>query len=234
MEFLHLSIMLLLDGLYANGPIVEQIKNMHWQYMIVLKDGCLSSVWREANSLIKLLENNHHQQVWDNRQQNFWWVNDIEYCYDQNEKKIHIMHVVVCEEAWEEIDESGKCVTKKSKHAWLSSKPLRKENLHARCNLAARRRWGIESSNLKEKKQGYQYEHCFSKSWNAMMGYHYLMRIGHFLNELVHFSKKLIKKVRERTMRGFIHFVFETCRNPWLNLEEVATRLKIPYRYQLA
>jgi hypothetical protein len=224
--FPKLRILLLLDGLYANGPIIEQAENLKMQYMIVLKDGSLPSVWEDANGLIKLLPKNQHTQIWGDREQHFWWANEIDYYYGKNEKNKLTVNVVVCE--------NGQRVTKKSKHAWISSRPLKKENLHERCNLAARHRWGIELSILKEKKQGYQYEHCFSKNWNAMMGYHYLMRIAHFLNELVHFSKSLAKKVLEKTVRGFIGFIFETCKNPWFNLEITAEILKRPYHYQLA
>lgn len=232
--FPKLRIFLLLDGLYANGPIIEQAQQLKMQFMIVIKDGCLASVWEDANGLIKLLLNNHHQQIWGDRDQNFWWVNEINYHYGKNGKNKLMFHLAVCEETWEEINENGETVTKKSKHAWISSRPLKKENLHERCNLAARHRWGIESAILKEKKQGYQYEHCFSKNWNAMVGYHYLMRLAHFLNELVHFSKTLIKKVLEKTVRGFIRFIFETCKAPWLNLETIREKLRAPYRYQLA
>ncbi len=35
-----------------------------------------------------------------------------------------------------------------------------------------------------EKCQGYQYEHCFSQDWEAVKGYHFLMRLGHLLNTL--------------------------------------------------
>lgn len=232
--FPKLHIMLLLDGLYANGPVIEVCNNLHWQYMIVLKDDSLPTVWEEANCLIKISPYNHYQQFFGNREQNFWWVNEIEYYYGSNEAKKHILHLVVCEETWEEINDQGQRVAKKSKHAWLSSRPLKKENLHTRCNLAARHRWGIESGLLKEKKQGYHYEHCFSRNKNAMMGYHYLMRMAHLLNELVQFSKTLVKKVKEKTIRGFIQFVFETCKGPWFSQDEIKAKLKDNYRYQLS
>jgi chromate transporter len=41
---------------------------------------------------------------------------------------------------------------------------------------AARHRWNIETEILVEKLYGYNYEHCFSYSWNAMKGYHYWKR----------------------------------------------------------
>jgi hypothetical protein len=82
---------------------------------------------------------------------------------------------VVCEERWEKVNAAGEIVTETSRHAWLSSRPLSKHNLHERCNLGARHRWGIESNFLVEKHQGYSYEHCFAQDWQAMKGFHYLI-----------------------------------------------------------
>jgi hypothetical protein len=62
--------------------------------------------------------------------------------------------------------------------------------VHTRCNLGARYRWGIEGAFLVEKHQGYSYEHAFAKPWNAMKGYHYLMRLAHLLNTLGALTKK--------------------------------------------
>jgi len=164
--------MLLLDGLYANGPVIEICRNNRWDYMIVLKDESLATVWREYNVLQGLESQNILKMKWGNREQIFKWVNNIDYEYDRG--KTHLIHVVVCKETWEEFDKkSGDIVIKHSKHAWISSNPLNKQNIHERCNLAARHRWNIESEILIQKHHGYQYEHCFSYNWNAMKGYHF-------------------------------------------------------------
>jgi hypothetical protein len=57
----------------------------------------------------------------------------------------------------------------KSHHAWISSKPLCKWNVHERCNLGARHRWGIETGILVEKRHGYQDEHIFYYNWNVIL-----------------------------------------------------------------
>ena len=46
--FPRLSIMLLLDGLYPNGPIMDRCRNYHWDFMIVLKDDSLPSHGRST------------------------------------------------------------------------------------------------------------------------------------------------------------------------------------------
>jgi len=182
-----------------------------WQFMIVLQDKSLKSVWEEVHALTKLAPQNACERRWRGRKQVFTWSNDIEYDYD-SDQKTQSVHVVICHETWEEVDnKTNEVVVKKSKHAWLSSEPLNQDNVHERCNLAGRYRWNIEHSFLEEKHHGYGYEHCFSYDWNAMKGYHYLMRIAHALNVLARYTKAIGKYVKEMGQRAFIRFV----RQPW-------------------
>ncbi len=232
-EFRRLSVFVLLDGLYPNGPIIETCRKHNWQYMIVLQDKSLPGVWEEFRGLGKLESDNHHERTWGDRRQTFQWVNGIEYRYGPHDRKKLTLHVVTCTETWEEIDTDGNTVTKSSRHAWLSSKPLHKRNVHERCNLGARHRWGIETGILVEKCHGYQYEHCFSHNWNAMMGYHYLMRLGHMFNVLARYSAALVDIVRNLGVRGFISFVRTTMQGSWLDTEQVRARLTQPVQLRL-
>jgi hypothetical protein len=232
--FGHLPIMILLDGLYPTGPIMELCRKNKWEYMIVLQDKSLPSVWEEYEGLKRLEGNHQFSTTWGTRRQGFEWVNGIEYYYGPNERKKQIVHVVVCEENWQEIaKDSAEVVTKRSRHAWISSKPLTRGNVHERCNLGARHRWGIESGILVEKRHGYHYEHVFSYNWNAMKGYHYLMRLGHLINILAIYSERLVKMVRELGVRGFIRFVRETITGPWLDPVWMRQRLAAPFQLRL-
>ena len=122
-------------------------------------------------------------------------------------------------------------MTTQSHHAWISSRPLTSYNLHERCNLGARYRWGIEANFLVEKHQGYHYEHCFALDWQAMKGYHYLMRLAHLFNTLVRFfSPTLTKFFKQLGVQGFIAFIYNTFTGPWLNAKEVEARLIKPFR----
>jgi hypothetical protein len=217
-EFPRLRIMLLLDGLYPNGPVFELCRKYNWQFMIVLKDGSLPGVWSEFDGLSKLEPDNQATRTWGGRRQAFRWVNHIEYNWGNNGRKRAQVHVVECRESWDEIDPAtGEKVAKSSRHVWLSSEPLNQGNLHERCNLAARHRWNIEEEILVEKRQGYQYEHCFSQSWQAMKGYHYLMRLGHALNVLAQFSEALIEVVNRMGIRPFIKYVRDSLVHRWLD-----------------
>jgi len=232
--FPRLSIMVVLDGLYPNGPMMEVCRGNRWDFMIVLQDKSLPSVWEEYEGLKKLETDNHFYRTWGDRHQHFEWVNNIEYYYGANGMKRQIIHMVICNETWEEVaKDSAEIVTKQSRHVWISHKPLSKENLHERCNLCARHRWGIESGILVEKRHGYSYEHSFSYNWNAMKGYHYLMRLGHFINVLAVYSECLVDIVREFGVRGFIRFVRETLVGPWLTPSWVQERLGANFQLRL-
>ena len=144
------------------------------------------------------------------------------------------MHGVICQETWEEIDaHSALPVEKSSRHVWISSQALSRENLHERCNLGARHRWAMENHLLVEKHHGYQYEHCFSYNWNAMRGYHWLMRWGHLLNTLAQNTAALARLVRRQGVRGLIQFLRETCSGPWLDAERIRRALASPGQLRL-
>ena len=232
-EFPRLRILLLLDGLYPNGPVMALCRQYHWRFMIVLKDKCLPCVWDEVRGLRPLQQENRHRRFWGNRQQLFWWVNDIEYGYGPHERRKLTLYVVVCEETWQDIGANGEVQTHRSRHAWVSSHPLNHSVLHERCNLGARHRWGIEANILVEKHQGYQYEHCFAYNWNVMKGYHYLMRLGHFFNALACYCQQLYKSVQERGTRSLIALVCETVAGLWLIPEQIRARLEPPFQIRL-
>jgi hypothetical protein len=232
--FPHLPIVVLLDGMFAIGPVMQLCRAYHWHYLIVLQDGSLPQVWEEYRGLKRLLSNEEqHLQLWGDRRQQFHWVNDIQYGWGPNERKTLTVHLAVCEEGWKEVDENAKVVKHHGRYAWISDLPFSKNTIHQRCNLGARHRWTIEEGILVEKHQGYHYEHCYAYNWNAMRGYHYLMRIGHLLNVLAACSVKLVKLVKERGPQGFIEFVRGTLSGLWLESEEVGRRLSEPFQVRL-
>jgi hypothetical protein len=207
-EFPKLPITLLLDGLYANGPVMKTCFKNKWDFMIVLKDGSLPCVWQEVKALMRLDTKKEHlrEKIWQGRRQMYRWVNGIEYEYGLGKhKKVLTIHVVICDESWEEIDRKDQVVEKTARHAWISSEPLNRKNVHERCNLAARKRWLHENNILKEKHQGYQYEHIFAYDFDAMRGYHYLMHIGHMLNEIVLHSINLVEQVEAVGIQAFLN-----------------------------
>ena len=225
--------LLLLDGLYPNGPLRALCHHYGWHFMIVLPERCLPWVWEEVEALKPRQPHHRHSQTWRGRQQQFWWVNDITYGYDNARYEL-VVHVVGCEETWQAVDpDSGELIDKQARHVWLSSHRLQHDNIHPHCNLAARQRWGIEVSMQVEKRQGYCYEHAFSHNWNAMQGYHSLMRLAHLFNALALATRRVAKQVRELGVQAFLRFVRESCAHRWLQLEGLQQLRACPLQLRL-
>lgn len=75
--------MVVTDGLYANGPMMALCRQLHLDFMFILPQDHLKSVWEEAEGLRKLEKDNKLKYHWGNREQNFWWANDIDYEYQE-------------------------------------------------------------------------------------------------------------------------------------------------------
>ena len=204
--FRGIPLTLVLDGLYACGPIIDTCKKNKWDFMIVFKADSIPELWNEALGLIDIDKDYRLKVIWGDREQNYFWANDIEYEYGEKRRKNIIVNVVVCYEFWKEEHKNSSHIQedKETRYAWISSKPLTEKNVFNRCTKIARYRWKIENNILVEKHQGYWLEHCYSYTWNAMEGFHYLMKIGHFVNAMAMNSEIIIDRVLKRGIRGFI------------------------------
>lgn len=129
--FPRLPITVLLDGLYARGPVIALCRRYKWDFMIVLKDDSLPSVWEEFHGLGRLQE-------------------------------------------------------------------------------------GQSSIGMR------------------LICFHYLMRLGHFLNVLAHNSVYLVNTVRMLGMRGLVQFIRDTLSSPWLDAARIQNLLDQPHQLRLA
>lgn len=235
-NFPQLGIAVTLDGLYAKGPVMEICKACGWDFMIVLKDGSLKTVWENIEGIKKKGQvDTHETPVVNGLKQKFWWVNGIDYTYGENSSKSIKINVVVCEETWTEIERNtGQEFQKSRKFSWLSFKEINTRNVEKRCNCIGRPRWNIETQNLVEKHHGYSYEHCFSYDWNAMKGFHYLMHLGHIINVLTLYSAALITKVREKGARGTVKLLWKIFSGSVLDFYRLNSAIQERYQVRLA
>ena len=227
-KFPKARMMIVADGLYPNGPFMAWCRSLRLDYMLVLPAHSLPSVWEEVNGLRKLEDGRLRTHTWGHRHQKFWCVNGITYDFQKAEggKGRLMLHVVGCDERWEENGRSHE-----TQWVWLSSRPLTAKNVVARCNRAARHRWDIETNFLVEKQQGYQYEHAFSLTWQAMKNWHTLMHLGHLLNTLTLLTDTLVKKVQTLGVRGTLQYLRETWMNRWITPAQLRTYCrKRPHR----
>jgi len=115
----------------------------------------------------------------------------------------------------------------------VSGTPLTKKNVINRCNRAARHRWGIEENFLTEKRSGYNYEHPFSYNWNALKGWHALMRLAHLINILTLHTMALWDTVQTFGMRGTLRFLWQTFTGNWLDLSRLRGLCNKPAQLRL-
>ncbi len=213
-------LLLVLDGLYPNGPIMTLCQQQGWDYFIVLPRNCLPSVWEDVEGLRSLDDRdgaNRRTHHWGERDQVFTWANDIP--YDGKDAQGHwhhrMIHVAQCEESWRDADG----IAHTSHWAWISAIPLTEDNIIARCNRAGRHRWAIETEYLVEKRHGDHFEHAFSYHWQAMKGWHYLMKIAHFLNLLTLETPTGGALRRRRGYQETFRFLRELWTGGWLSTE---------------
>jgi len=214
---------LVMDGLYSNGPIMSKCNSYNWEFMITLKKDCLTTVWEDFDGLCKLDDSPSLNAKWGDRKQEYHWQNNLDYTYGKNHTPLKL-NLVTCNETWvEKHPRSGKVPEIKSAfYAWLSSERITDRNVFRLCTEVARRRWRIENHILVEKHQGYSYSHTFSYNWNAMKGFHYLMKIGHFLNEFMVTCVSMAPYVHNKGKKGLVIAVwnsFKAGKYPSLNEE---------------
>lgn len=228
--FLKLAILLVADGLYPNGPFLALCRRLDLDFMIVLPRQCLLSVWEEVKGLRKLEPDQTRKYHWGNREEIFWWVNHIEYDFEETcgSRRRLRLHVAGCTECWEEKGEK-----KEAFWAWVSARPLTKQNIVTRSNRAARHRWDIEENILTEKHHGYQYQHAFSLDWTAMRNWHVLMHLGHLLNILTLHTEALVEKVQELGIQGTLNFLPESWMNRWIDRDQLLALCARPPRLRL-
>jgi len=199
---------IVLDGLYATGPVMSMCKNYGWEFMIALKSESLKSVWEEFKGLRKVEPENTLEAQWGDRKQVYRWSNGIEYIYGSNHKKLSL-NMVTCTESWYEPHPiKGKPCRNRTEYAWLSSSEVTGKNVFLLCTKIARYRWRIENHFLVLKHQGYSYAHCFSLNWNAVMGFHTLAKFAGFINAFIMHSELMADDVITEGIKGTIKKVW--------------------------
>ncbi len=217
-------LLLVMDGLYPNGPVMAQCDAYAWDYLIVLPRGCLPSVWEEVDGLRRLdtTGENRCEHKWGDRQQVFTWVNDIEYTWrEDGHIRRRLVHVALCTERWTDADG----VEHQTTWAWLSRRRLDADNVVARCNRAGRHRWAIEAEFLVEKRHGDHFEHAYSYDWQALKGWHYLMKLARLLNVLTLWTTVGESLLHQYGYQGAIRFLRNTWTGRWLSKEFLRTRM---------
>jgi hypothetical protein len=234
----QLSICVILDSLYAAGPVFEALKEARMEYMIVFKEGAMPQVWKYARwateqlhvektlieqeeTIIELRCARSHEERLSRKNSNnekrtvvketrYGWINQLKHIDGRRR-----FNILSCKEVK---DSEQKC-----NYTWLVSDGLNlcEQTVNA-LSRAGRCRWKIENEgNNVQKNGGYQLEHLYSRDEVSMKIWHTMLDIAHIINQLIERGSLIVAKsygsIRDIAVRMFEHFryrIFQKDLNP--------------------
>ena len=196
-RFPRLPLLLVMDGLYATGPVFQLCTQYRWKFMITLTDDQLTSVNEEFESLAARTPQNrltHTTGPHGEIEQRFRWVNAIAYI-DSNGGE-HSVSVLECLDT-----RPGKDgVPQTTKFKWVTNVSVSAQNVVPLANEGGRLRWKIENEGFNvQKNGGYNLEHAYTKNEHGAQIYYLLMQAAHLLMQLMEKGSLLAT----RFARGF-------------------------------
>jgi hypothetical protein len=179
-HFPRLSICFLADGLYSNVSMMDICRDYQWKFITVFKDGNLTSVWEEVDSLLLLKDGcqSTGQLLYENgcwMTRNYRWIKDIEY-------QKYSIHWIEC------VQETVHQATGKKENnrfVFLTNMDVNADNI-AVILTSGRARWFIEDHFNTQKNRGGALHHKFNrKNFNAIKIWHSVRQLAMAIKELV-------------------------------------------------
>lgn len=224
------KLVFLTDARYATQQVMGILHENKWEYIIRLPKRKLKDFAKTLNKTKLMSQSIPEQPAYRKRKQEFYWENDIVYGYEWQ----LTIHLVGCLDRYEEVDRNtGEIVHRFSEHAWISSIRINIDNVHELLNLGARKKELIEDSINTEKNRGYHYKRAFSYNFNAMKGFHLLMRLAHTINAISELSKKLKRYIKAYGCSATLKLIKDTVFSPWLSRDWYAEQLLKPAQLRL-
>lgn len=189
--FPKMKIVLLLDGLYANRPVIRFAEDCRCGYIIVRKDGCLPSLAKDCDGQAKLPT--HQKNCVKRRQmtshgwvvkQKYEWFNSV----DIGEEDSLTTNVL---RFWETRESGGE--TKSYKCEWLFSWRLSANTCEFGARLA-RVRWEEEDLFNTLKNRGFNLNHDYSRSPRSLFNWQGIALFAFGIFELFRFSEAVKQK----------------------------------------
>ena len=182
-SFPQLKICLLLDGLYANKPVLDVCHRNSWKYIITFKEGSMPEAYREYETLKKLSKGNYGEYAAEKIKQQYRWAADI-----LQYKDVANVNVLECIE-----NKEGK----EKKFVWLTNFSVNESNFKE-IGGGGRLRWKIENEGFNTQKNGgYKLEHPYSEDIVALKNFYLLLQIAHIISQLMEKGSLLVDEVKK-------------------------------------
>ena len=149
-EHPHLKLVLLLDGLYADGPTISLIRRYGWHFIIVARDGNHAALIEAVDALDRQQQVGRHSVTGsDGCRHSFRYANGVPLNASTTER-VNVLDYV----------ETGR---QGQRHfwSWVTSLPLTEKTVEP-VMRGGRCRWRVENETFNTlKNQGYHLEHSY-------------------------------------------------------------------------
>jgi hypothetical protein len=172
----QLRFVMALDSLYACGPVLALAKELDWSLVATFKEGRTPALWREFQALLPKCPDNVLKRTWDNREQEFRWVNRLD--YEDSEGRCWKLNALECTET----------TVAGGTHyfAWLTLLPVNRKTVEPIAQQGGRQRWKIENEGFnRQKNSGLNLEHVYSIDPEKWKAYYLLLQIACIIMQLV-------------------------------------------------
>lgn len=227
--FPRLEVCVLLDGLYAQGPVFGMCDDYKWKYIITFKEGSIPTIQREYEDLLKLLTANTFKAKRDtgsNVDHEYKWVEGIDYKDTQN--KWHKVNVFECVET---VPGAARPKT----FRYIANTGPTKQNVPL-LSAAGRSRWKIENNGFNvQKNQDYELEHPYSKHATGWKVFYLVLQIATIIEQLLTHSKLLDPELRKtsKAVRNLASKILEAIRNYKLDKETYELFVNQPFQIRI-
>jgi hypothetical protein len=218
-DYPQLPLCLLLDGLYACGPVFALCRANDWRYLITFKEGSAPAVFQDYEAL-KSAGSKPSDFVAGDLRQTYRWVNGVDF-------NGHAVNVLECRDTRPHEDPR--------RFVWITDFPVHERNHVELANRGGRVRWKIENQGFNiQKTNGYELEHAYSEDEHALKIFYLLLQIAHLIAQLTEkglLAKRLPKEIG--SLRNIARLLLEELRRfdpdvPRLQ-RELARRIQIRF-----
>jgi len=175
--FPQLALIWSADSLYACGTFFARCRQARWSFVVTFKEGRLPDLWREFQSLLRLVPNQClRERLPEGTRRLYRWIEQLP--YRDSEGRNHCLNALLCQET----SPAGEPTT----FAWLTDLPLNRQTVLAVARQGGRLRSTIENEGFNvQKNSGLNLEHAYSLNWTKAKAYYLLLQLGHLLFQLL-------------------------------------------------
>ena len=195
-RFPKLNFCILVDSLYANAPAIKILQKHHMEFMIVRKNGSMSTVGKDCDGLMQLQEHKAACQTEENLttggkkiKRSYCFFNKLDY----QDLKINLLR-------FEErvFDEDGNEISYVY-WEWIVSFRITKSNVFLTASRG-RMRWLEEDLFNTLKNRGFNIRHDYSRDSTAQVVWTILIMLAFVITEFFELLKSIIPIKKNRTV----------------------------------